>query len=116
MKKGRAAEVELILTKSGAPPDHRDVAVIRSAAWLQLKEHCTVRCFRPGQADKYGHLRHVGKGWRFDYEPGRTDDDEAFFRLDKHLIARGLYLTIAEEGGVQQPFRIATVTPLAEAA
>jgi hypothetical protein len=38
LKKGRAAEVELILTKSGAPPDHRDVAVIRSAAWLQLNQ------------------------------------------------------------------------------
>jgi tetratricopeptide (TPR) repeat protein len=38
LQKGRAADVEPILTKSGAPSDHRDVAVIRSAAWLQLNQ------------------------------------------------------------------------------
>jgi len=38
LQQGRAAEVEPILKKLGAPPDHRDVAVIRSAALLELNQ------------------------------------------------------------------------------
>jgi hypothetical protein len=86
------------------------------AEWAANKDHCGVRSFRPGQADRRGMLRHVGRGWRFDYLPGRTDDDEPFFKLDRHVIAPGLYVTITEEDGVERPFRIVTVTPVRAAA
>jgi hypothetical protein len=85
-------------------------------AWSRNKEGCTVRSFHSGQRDRYGHLRHVSRGWRFDFGPGHGDDDEPLFKLDKHLIAKGLYLTVMEDDGLQRPFRIATITPVREAA
>ena len=86
------------------------------AEWASEKDRCGVRSFRPGHAERRGMLRHVGRGWRFDYLPGRTDDDEPFFKLDRHIIAPGLYVTITEEDGVERPFRIVAVTPLQAAA
>lgn len=84
--------------------------------WLAEKNRCGVRSFRPGQAERRGMLRHVGRGWRFDYLPGRTDDDEPFFKLDRHIIAPGLYVTVREEDGIERPFKIVAVTPLRKAA
>jgi hypothetical protein len=80
--------------------------------WTVKRDRCCVRCFRPLRADRKGMLRHVSRGWRFDYVPDRTDDDEPIFRLDRHIIAPGLYVNITEEDGMQRPFRIATVTPV----
>ena len=87
-----------------------------AAEWAGAKNQCGVRSFRPGRPERRGMLRHVGRGWRFDYHPGRSEDDEPFFKLDRHIIAPGLYVTIAEEDGVQRPFKIAAVTPLRIAA
>jgi hypothetical protein len=84
-----------------------------AAEWKAKKDHCGVRCFRPSQADRKGMLRHVGHGWKFDYSAGPAESDERIFRLDRHVIAPGLYISITEEDGVQRPFRIATVTPVA---
>jgi hypothetical protein len=78
--------------------------------WSTKKDKCGVRCFRPAQTDRKGMLRHVGRGWKFDYIPGRTDDDEPIFHLDQHVIAPGLYISIMEEDGVQRPFKVAAVT------
>ena len=86
------------------------------AEWAEKKDKCGVRSFRPGLAERRGMLRHVGRGWRFDYLPGRTDDDEPFFKLDRHVIAPGLYVTVTEEDGVERPFKIVAVTPLRAAA
>jgi len=83
-----------------------------AAEWKDKKDHCGVRCFRPSQIDRKGMLRHVGRGWKFDYFPDRADDDEPIFRLDRHIIAPGLYISITEEDGVQRPFKVATVTPV----
>ena len=80
--------------------------------WRREKSHCAVRSFRPGQSDRRGMLRHVGQGWRFDYLPGRSDDDQPFFNLDRQVIAPGLYVTVTEEDGDQRPFKIVSVTPL----
>jgi len=80
-------------------------------AWLTEKDKCTVRNFRPGQQDRKGMLRGVGRGWRFDYEPGR-EDDEPFFKLDRHVIAPGFYVTVTEGDGVSRPFRVVAVTSL----
>jgi hypothetical protein len=86
------------------------------AEWAAEKERCGVRSFRPGHTERRGMLRHVGRGWRFDYFPGRADDDEPFFKLDRHIIAPGLYVTITEEDGIERPFRIAEVKPVRAAA
>ncbi len=84
--------------------------------WAAKKDRCGVRSFRPGHAERRGMLRHVGRGWRFDYLPDRTDDDEPFFKLDRHIIAPGLYVTITEEDGMERPFRIVAVKPVRAAA
>ena len=83
-----------------------------AAAWAQEKQKCTVRSFRPGQPERKGLLRHVGSGWRFDYQPKRQEDDELFFKLDRHVVATGFYVTITEDDGVQRPFKIVAVTPV----
>lgn len=80
--------------------------------WCSSKRKCGVRSFRPGLPERKGMLRHVGRGWRFDYLPGQIEDDEPFFKLDRHIIAPGLYVTVTEDDGVQRPFKIASVTPL----
>lgn len=80
--------------------------------WDLHKMQCAVRRFRPGQTDRRGMLRHVGRGWRFDYLPQDTRDDEPFLKLDRHVIAPGLYVTVTEEDGAQRPFKIVTVKPL----
>ncbi len=80
-----------------------------ATAWKVEKAKCTVRSFRPGTEQRQGMLRHVGQGWRFDYVAGT--DDEPFFKLDRHVIAPGLYLTITEDDGEQRPFKIAAVAP-----
>ena len=87
-----------------------------AAEWAAERDKCGVRNFRPGHAERRGLLRHVGRGWRFDYLPGRRDDDEPFFRLDRHIIAPGLYVTLTEEDGIQRPFKIVAVTQFPAAA
>ncbi len=83
-----------------------------AAAWSVERQRCTVRNFRPGRAERKGLLRHIGRGWRFDYQPERKENDEPFFKLDRHIMAPGFYVTVAEDDGVQRPFKIVAVTPV----
>jgi hypothetical protein len=83
-----------------------------AATWSEQKQKCTVRSFRPGQPERRGLLRHVGRGWRIDYQPESREEDEPFFKLDRHVLASGFYVTIAENDGVQWPFKIVAVTPV----
>jgi len=78
--------------------------------WRREKKRCAVRSFQPGKADRQGMLRHVGRGWRFDYLPGQSEDDEPFFKLDRHVIAPGLYVTVKDDD-VELPFKIVAVQP-----
>ena len=80
--------------------------------WRSQKDRCAVRRFRPGQAETRGSLRHCGRGWLFDYVQNRSDDNETIFRADRHLIEKGLYVSIKEEDGVQRPFKIVEIKPL----
>jgi hypothetical protein len=79
--------------------------------WAQWKDDCLVRRFQPGHPDGHGLLRHVGRGWRFDFDPSRSDDDEPFYKLDRHTISPGLYVSLTEPDGVQRPFKIVSVMP-----
>ena len=78
-------------------------------AWKAKKSACTVRRFTRGEEDEHGRLIHVGKGWHFDYDAEATDDDERVFKLDRHQIRQGEYLSITEHDGVMRTFRIVSV-------
>jgi hypothetical protein len=80
--------------------------------WRTEKHRCAVRRFRPGEPERRGSLRHSGRAWLFDYIPNRTDDNETLFRADRHLIEKGLYVSVTEEDGVQRPFKIVEVAPV----
>ncbi len=94
-----------------APLDNR--GHLDPAEWHEEKHRCAVRRQRPGEPERRGNLRHCGRGWLFDYLPGRNDDNEILFRADRHLIEKGLYISVTEEDGIQRPFRIVDVKPLA---
>lgn len=81
--------------------------------WRQAKARCTVRHFQGAAADQQGLLVHAGKGWHFDYDKAARDDDEPLFKLDRHLIKEGEYLSVTEHDGVTRPYRIVRVRALA---
>lgn len=82
-------------------------------AWKSVKGHCGVVRFWGDQPTLAGALRHVGQGWRFDYNPKDDTDDEPFFKLDRHALTQGAYVSITETDGVQRPFRVVSITPVA---
>ncbi len=82
-----------------------------ATGWAAARDKCTVRSFRPYQMERRGWLRHVGRGWRFDYDRAGSADDEPFFKLDRHIIASGLYVTLREDDGIERPFKIVSVQP-----
>ncbi len=88
---------------------------IDAAAWHSQKKHCTVTRFWNGEDTENGILRHVGKGWRFDYDGRVDEDDEPFFKLDRHVLAPGNYVSVTEHDHVQRPFRVVSVIPVAVA-
>lgn len=77
--------------------------------WHTVKEKCRVTRFWGNDPVLHGMLRHVGRGWRFDYVVGSQEDDEPFFKLDQHAIKPDNYVSITEQDGVQRPFRIVSV-------
>ena len=77
--------------------------------WKTAKAKCTVRRFTAGKDAEAGRLVHVGKGWHFDYDAKDRDDDEPLFKLDRHTIKQGEYLSITEHDGVMRTFRIVSV-------
>ncbi|MEE8439841.1 MAG: hypothetical protein V3S07_09640 [Micropepsaceae bacterium] len=85
---------------------------IDADAWREQKDQCKVFRFWENEDDQHGKLRHVGQGWRFDYQEGETDDDEPFFKLDRHALAPGAYVSITEHDGEQLPFRVISVVPV----
>src|SRR5438045_3673578 len=85
---------------------------IDTAAWKNLRERCEVVRFFDGERSVPGRLRRVGRGWQFDFDATRQDDDEAIFKLDRHPLLPGNYVSITETVGGQQPFRVVSVTPV----
>ncbi len=84
-----------------------------AAEWREVKTRCLVRRFWEGAPDQNGLLVHRGGGWAFDYDKARKDDDEPLFKLDRHRIVEGDYLSVTEQDGVQRTFRIVRVAPFA---
>lgn len=84
---------------------------IDSEAWrgAGVRARCRVRRFWAGEADQEGELIHTRRReWAFSYAPG-DDDDEAFAKLDRHLVKEGEYLTIREPDGRSFTFRVVAV-------
>jgi hypothetical protein len=82
------------------------------AGWRDVKGACVVRRFVAGQDDQNGRLVHRGKTWIFDYDNTDTADDEPLFKLDRHSIKLGEYLSITEHDGVTRTFKVANIRPL----
>jgi hypothetical protein len=80
-------------------------------AWKAHKDDCWVRRFWGSEPEERGRLRHIGKGWIIDYDPSSTDDNEPFFKLDKHLLSVGEYLSVKEPDGEMRTFHIVSVQP-----
>lgn len=85
---------------------------IDAVAWSRYRKHCHVTRFWGGDETEHGMLRHVGRGWRFDYRVGGSDDDEPIFNFDRRAIEVGNYISITEHDGVQRLFRIVAVSPV----
>lgn len=81
------------------------------AAWQNHKKDCIVRRFWNGEPDERGLLRHIGRGWVIDYDPDETDDNEPFFKLDKHKLSVGEYLSVTENDGEMRTFHIVASEP-----
>ena len=80
-------------------------------AWRSEKDKCTVLRFWGEDPQEVGKLRHLGHGWRFDYDSHVSTDDEPFFKLDRHKIVPGGYVSVTEHDGLQRPFKIVDVSP-----
>ena len=89
---------------------------IDANAWKRVKDHCGVLRFWGADQPERGLLRHVGNGWRFDYNRRDDTDDDPFFKLDRHSLAVGDYVSVTEHDGVQRPFRVVSVTPVVRSA
>jgi hypothetical protein len=87
-------------------------AHIDALAWKELKDRCEVTRIWGDAPPQTGRLRHVGTGWRFDYDAADDSDDEPFFKLDRHVLIPGAYVSITEQDGVQRPFRVVSVVPI----
>lgn len=78
-----------------------------AAAWKAVKDRCRVRRFWAGEGDELGHLVHrPGGSWAFHYDIEGDDDDEAGWRLNQHSFNIGDYVTIRDEDGELNTFRV----------
>jgi hypothetical protein len=82
-------------------------------AWKKMRDKCRVKRFWAGQPDEIGHFIHKRGGvWAFDYDPKSEADDEAGFKLDKHIFKPGEYISFQERDGVMRAFRIVSVVEM----
>ena len=102
---------------NGSPAHGYDIVVPLDAsmkldpdAWKAHAKECVVRRFWQGEPDQ--KLRHIGRGWAIDYDLSTPEADEPFFKLDRHEFKSGEYLSVTEQDGEMQTFRIVTVEPL----
>lgn len=53
-----------------------------------------------------GHLVHRGRGWAFHCDDEPAEEDEPLFKLDRHTLVEGEYVSITEHDGVLRTFRV----------
>lgn len=91
--------------------------MLSAAEWRELRAQCRVRRFWDGEIDRHGYLVHRSGGadgatWTIDYDPSRSTDDEAGFRLNKHRFAAGEYVSIQDEDEKLHTFQVVDLQPL----
>ena len=79
-------------------------------AWLAHKDACTVMRFWGKEPEEHGHLIHLGQGWRFHYPGEDLDEDEPLFKLDRHTVRAGEYISINEDDGLCT-FKVVSIRP-----
>lgn len=92
---------QYILTLPLDDGDRIDAAAIEAEP-----ARATVRRIWGGESDRHGYVIPTARGWALSYAVGE-DDDEPIFHLETHRIRAGEYLTVTENDGEVQPFRIA---------
>jgi hypothetical protein len=78
--------------------------------WRSHRKACTVRRFWEGEGEEHGRLIHTGQSWRFHYDAHDPDEDEPLYKLDRHIIREGEYLSITEQDGTVYPFKVVRIT------
>jgi hypothetical protein len=92
-----------------APLD--DDGHLLAAEWREARALCRVRRFWAGETDEIGYLVHrQGGAWVIDYDLKQAADDERGYKLDKHRLTPGEYVSITEHDGVLRTFRVADVS------
>ena len=81
-------------------------------AWHEHKDACTVMRFWGNAPEQQGRLIHLRGGWCFDYGSGEPEDEEPFYKLERHTFTPGAYVTITERDGKQYPFKVMSVVPV----
>jgi hypothetical protein len=94
-----------------APLD--DGSRLSAELWRKHRDLCAVRRFRDGEDDLRGRLaRRPGGAWFFDYDAGRSGDDEPGHRLGDERFVTGEYVSIRDERGRMHTYRVVSVAPL----
>ena len=80
-------------------------------SWRNHTKDCIVHRFWANADDRRGILRHSGKNWFIDYDTKTEGDEEPFFKLERHEVKIGEYLTVTEPDGDSHTFRVVTLEP-----
>jgi hypothetical protein len=89
------------------PDGHLD-----AAAWKSVKERCRVRRFWGAEDDDIGHVLHRRGAWVFHYDIDGDEDDEAGYKLAQHTFNLGDYVSIRDEDGELNTFRVVAADTL----
>lgn len=98
-----------------APLD--DEGMLDAGEWRTKRTRCLVRRFWGDEPEKIGFLVHRSGGsggatWTIDYDPDRSFDDEAGYRLNKHRFVHGEYISIKDEDEKLHTFQVVTVSQI----
>ena len=92
------------------PLDKEDM--LDAEDWKVHSKECSVRRFWGDDEVQLGLLRHIGRGWTIDFDLSTPSGDEPFFKLDRHKITPGEYLSVKDQDGEMRTFHIETVKPV----
>lgn len=86
-------------------------------AWKANRGACFVHRFWADEEEMRGFLAHRpggagGATWSFDYDTESTDDDEAGYRFGDHAFNVGEYVSVRDEDGELQTFKVVKLTAL----
>lgn len=81
------------------------------AGWKANRDKCRVVREWGGDEEDIGHLVHrPGGSWGFHYDIEGDEGDEGGFKLSTHKFVPGEYVSIRDEDGEVNTFRVVTVT------